>query len=224
MPAVITAERAAETTNATDADQYPEVRSGACRSHPTWPWIVLDADGGVLNKKTGKYLTADQQRTGPHGYQVVSVAGQDRLVHRLLMEAWYGLDVWDDHGDITRHRDGSKRNHLFNLRPGTHRDNMHDLMRHRGNESSEHCGRGHVKVGANLVPSETKRGKSKCRSCDNAGSKARDWKRRRGVEVSEEQIKLWSDEKYAKLTADTLGTLAFAVTATATAPHLMATA
>lgn len=221
MPAVITAERAAETTNATDADQYPEVRSGACRSHPTWPWIVLDADGGVYDRKLERYR---KQRTGPHGYRVVSVAGQNRLVHRLLMEAWYGLDVWQEHGNVTRHRDGSKRNHLFNLRPGSQRDNMGDLMRHRGNESSEHCGRGHVKAGVNLVKSHAKRGKSKCRSCDNARSKANNWKKRKGVEVSEEQVKLWADEKYAKLTAETLGTLAFAVTATATAPHLMATA
>lgn len=219
--AVITAERAAETTNATDADQYPEVRSGACRSHPTWPWIVLDADGGVYDRKLGRYR---KQSTGGHGYQVVSVAGQDRLVHRLLMEAWYGLDVWDDHGDITRHRDGSKRNHLFNLRPGTHRDNMHDLMRHRGNESSEHCGRGHVKVGANVSQAHAKQGQRACRSCQCATTKANNWKKRKGVEVSEEQVKLWADEKYAKLTAETLGTLAFAVTATATAPHLMATA
>lgn len=219
--AVITAEKAAETTRTADADQYPEVRSGACRSHPTWPWIVLDADGGVYDRKLERYR---KQRTNHNGYRVVSVAGQKRLVHRLLMEAWYGLDIWDDHGDITRHRDGSKRNHILNIRPGSQRENMHDLMRHRGNESSEHCGRGHVKAGVNLVKSHAKRGQSACRSCNNARSRANNWKRRRGVEVSEEQVKLWSDEKYAKLTAETLGILAFAVTATATAPHLMATA
>ncbi|GEM_PF-2835895 len=223
MPAVITAERAAETTNATDADQYPEVRSGACRSHPTWPWIVLDADGGVLNKKTGKYLAADQQRTNHNGYRVVSVAGQDRKVHRLLMEAFYGLDVWQEHGNVTRHRDGSKRNHILNIRPGSQRDNMGDLMRHRGNESSEHCGRGHVKAGVNLVKSHAKRGQSECRSCDNARSRAKNW-RKAGRTVTEEMIQRWADEYLLRYTADTLGTLAFAVTATATAPHLMATA
>lgn len=221
MPAVITAERAAETTKTADADQFPEVRSGACRSHPTWPWLVLDADGGVYDRKLGRYR---EQSTGGHGYKTVGVEGQPRYVHRLMVEAWHGVDAWDTYGPVTRHKNADKAfNFILNLNVGTDRDNMDDLMRHRGNLSPDHCGRGHLKKGANLVPSETKRGKSKCRSCDNARSRAKNW-RKAGRTVTEEMIQRWADEYLLRHTADTLGTLAFAVTATATAPHLMATA
>lgn len=220
--AVIAAEKAAKTTKTADADQFPEVRSGACRSHPTWPWLVLDADGGVYDRKLGRYR---EQSTGGHGYKTVGVEGQHRYVHRLMVEAWHGVDAWDTYGPVTRHKNADKAfNFILNLNVGTDRDNMDDLMRHRGNLSPDHCGRGHLKKGANVSQAHAKQGQRACRSCQCATTKANNWRKRKGVEVSEEQVKLWAVEKYAKLTAETLGTLAFAVSATATAPHLMATA
>lgn len=211
--AVITAERAANgLENAGVGRGY--------RAHPTWPWLHFYPDGDIWDARLGRYR---KQTDRGDGYRVINVEGKTRLVHRLLMEAWHGLNVWRDHGEVSRHKDGSTRNHVLNLQPGSQRANMGDLMRHRGNESSEHCPRSHVKTGANLVKWSVKQGWSACRACMNANGKASHW-RRTGRTVPEEQVKLWADEKYTKLTADTLGTLAFAVTATATAPHLMATA
>lgn len=191
------------------------------RCHPTWSYLHCYPDGDIWDARLGRYR---KQSDNGQGYRVIKVEGKQYKVHRLVAEAWFGADVYSEEKHLTRHRNGKKTENCFwNLMPGDHLENAGDRMVHAGNESSDHCNRGHHKSGSNLVPSQTKIGKSECRACGNARSRAKNW-RKAGRTVTEEMIQRWADEYLLRYTADTLGTLAFAVTATATAPHLMATA
>lgn len=181
-------------------------RSSGYRSVPGFPHIWILADGReVWNAERGKpcsiWLNGD-------GYPYVCFAGRKWRVPRLVLAAWYPGSL--DDGSMVRHK-VNKRDFVsvWNLQTGTARDNAHDRMRDAGNQSHEHCNRGHLKQGGNLRLSELKRGRHACLSCNRAASKANNLKRRHGIESTPEQVQAWSDEQFAMIVGNAVGTLAF---------------
>lgn len=168
-----------------ELSDYRTVEGGGFRSHPVWPWIhVCIGDGAIWDDHLGRYR---KQRPNHNGYAVVSIEGQDRLVHRLIIEAYFGMDAYDDERWLTRHKDGRKtHNAVFNLTPGTTSENMRDRTRHGGcvNANKRLCSNGHQLVGENLVKARLARGKRGCRACNNARAKISNAKRRKGVDLS----------------------------------------
>lgn len=79
---------------------YRVVASGAFGSHPTWPWLHLGADGTTLGDARKEYRTT---WTTTDGYLKLSVPNGQRLVHRLVPEAWFGEDVYSAERPIVRH-------------------------------------------------------------------------------------------------------------------------
>lgn len=159
------------------------VRNGACRSHPTYPHIILDADGGVYDSRKGRYLTpADNGK----GYKRVSIAGTSHYVHRLQLEAWYGPNVFSG-GLETRHRIPNRDdNRIFNLRVGTRVENIQDALdRDRNwNQRKTHCPRGHELTAPNLTPSGLRQGNRQCLACNRARGYIGSQRRSTGVDLS----------------------------------------
>lgn len=202
-----------------ELSDYRVVESGGFRSHPRWPWLHVGADGSVWDDSLKRYR---KQNTRNDGYKTLQVEGEKRLVHRMVIEAWFGLEAFSE-GDVTRHRAGNRTwNSVYQLTVGSYQDNRRDRVRHENNGRDGVCNRGHLKAGDNLVPSALKRGRHQCRSCDRATSKAADLKRSHGIEATPEQVQAWSDEQFAMIVGNAVGTLAFAVQATAESPQLFA--
>lgn len=196
-------------------------RSGGYRSLPGFPHIWILADGReVWNAERGKPCSIWHDRAG---YPRVWFAGRAWRVQRLVLAAWYPGCL--DDGSHALHK-VPKKDYVavWNLYPDTAARNRADRVCHENNGRDGLCPRGHRKSGVNLVPSALKRGSHQCRSCARARSKANNLKRRHGIESTPEQVQAWSDEQFAMIVGNAVGILAFAVTATATAPHLMATA
>ena len=167
---------------------------------PGFPHIWILADGReVWNAERGKPCSV----TYRHGYPYVWFAGRAWRVQRLVLAAWYPGCL--DDGSMVRHK-VNKRDFVsvWNLQTGTARDNAHDRMRDAGNQSHEHCPRGHLKAGDNLRLSELKRGRHACLSCQRAARKANHL-RTKGIEVTEEQRKAWADNEYQTLVANSVG-------------------
>lgn len=159
------------------------VRNGACRSHPTYPHIILDADGGVYDSRKGSYLTPTDNG---NGYMRVSIAGTTHYVHRLQLEAWYGMNVFAG-GLETRHRiPNPGDNRIFNLRVGTRAENIRDALdRNRNwNQRKSHCPRGHELTAPNLIASAMKRGYRTCLACNRAGGYIGSQRQSTGVDLS----------------------------------------
>lgn len=172
-------------TTKAELSDYSTVESGGFRSHPRYPWIhVCIGDGAIWDDHLQRYR---KQRPNHNGYAVVSIEGQDRLVHRLIIEAYFGMDAYTDERWLTRHKNGHKtHNAVFNLAPGTTSENMRDRTAHGGcvNANKTHCPLGHELAGENLRRSEMERGHRACRACCSARSMVNTAKRRKGVDLS----------------------------------------
>lgn len=130
--------------------------------------VVIRSDG-QRQRVPGKIkkLTLD-----PAGYfrTMLIVRGSERrvrcrLVHGLVLAAFVGPRP---PGFEVLHWDGNPANNcLANLRWGSHRENIADLMRHgrHGGLAKTHCPRAHLLQAPNLVPSHLKRGRRACWAC-----------------------------------------------------------
>ncbi len=77
------------------------------------------SDKGRLRKDGTKYLRPHVHKTG---YVYVAFAGELKLIHRLVIEAFRGQIP---EGHETNHKDGNKLNNaLYNLEIVTHSENM----------------------------------------------------------------------------------------------------
>ncbi|MGV0870207.1 hypothetical protein [Corynebacterium kalidii] len=171
------------TTESTS--DYRIVASGAFRSHPTWPWLHLGADGTIWDDARKEYRTP---WTTTDGYLKLSVPNGQRFVHRLVLEAWFGEDVYSPERPITRHGNPTRTfNAIWNLRPGTVADNNRDITCHgnHGMTTRKLCRLGHPLVGENLVAAQLKRGKRDCRACARARARVYDLSRRQGIDAGD---------------------------------------
>lgn len=105
--------------------------------------------------------------------------GSQRLVHRLVLEAFVGpcpegMEACHGDGDTTN-------NELSNLRWGTSSENNYDIVRHGNHHHAvkTSCKRGHQLVTPNLNPSreQAARGWRRCKACARETDRAR-WQRR----------------------------------------------
>lgn len=68
-----------------------------------------------------------KQSIDSKGYWVVNVGGRVRRVHRLVGAAFLGLNLDDPSENILHIDDDPKNNNIYNLRVGTHAENMQDM-------------------------------------------------------------------------------------------------
>lgn len=159
--------------------------------------ITTDKNGRK-SKMKGRALAKIPNGDGRLRVQL-SREGSSRLtlIHRLVLLAFVGPCP---HGMECCHWDGDPTNNrLENLRWGTHTENMQDKMRigncHQTNKT--HCFRGHLLIPGNLILSDMKKGKRRCKACD----KAREWARHRQISHSSEEFRLRAIEIYDDLKA-----------------------
>lgn len=101
------------------------------RSVPAFPNYEASNFGGVRNVSTGRRLGACANKNG-HLHLKLYQGGQRRhfFLHRVVAITFIGEQPSDEHRVC--HNDGDKkRNHVLNLRWGTHQDNADDAVRHR---------------------------------------------------------------------------------------------
>lgn len=106
-------------------------------------------------------------RSDQSGHLSVNLPGEQRLIHRLVLEAFVGPCP---PGMEACHNDGDPANNsLGNLRWDTHLANMHDKVRHgygiNQHASKTSCKRGHALEGPNL---SMQGGSRVCRACAHA--------------------------------------------------------
>lgn len=91
-------------------------------------------------------------------------------VHRLVAAAFIG-PCPDDH-EVCHNDGNNQNNHADNLRYDTHQSNYQNMLDHGTHhwKSATHCIRGHELDGANLLPSETRRGNRGCLACTRTRS------------------------------------------------------
>ncbi|MGP5434495.1 hypothetical protein [Corynebacterium variabile] len=184
-----------------ELSDYRTVEGGGFRSHPVWPWLHICADGDVWDDSLGRYR---KQWTNQDGYRTIMIEGKKRYVHRLVIEAWFGMDAYTEDNYVTRHRNGNPGwNLIVNLTPGTQAENVQDAVRHGNhpNANKKLCPNGHPLVGENLRKARLVRGWRECRACNNAHVKVRDAKRRRGLDLSD-QFQRFADEYADQYLAD----------------------
>ncbi|MGP5183141.1 hypothetical protein ACTXKY_05360 [Corynebacterium variabile] len=188
-------------TTKAELSDYRVVEGGGFRSHPRWPWLHVCADGDVWDDSLGRYR---KQWTKPNGYRIIKIEGKKRYVHRLVIEAWFGMDAYDDERWLTRHKNGDQSwNLIVNLTPGTAAENMQDAVRHGTHKESRKklCPASHPLLGENLCKGQLIRGKRMCRACNNARAKISAAKHR-GVDISD-QFQRIADAYADRFLADT---------------------
>lgn len=188
-------------TTKAELSDYRIVEGGGFRSHPRWPWLHVCADGDVWDDSLRRYR---KQRTEPNGYRTIHVEGKPRYVHRLVIEAWHGMDAYTDDRWLTRHKNGAPSwNLIVNLTPGTAAENSADMVRHGNhhNANKKLCPNGHLLAGENLRKAQLARGKRMCRACDNARAKISAAKRR-DLDLTD-QFRRIADEYADRFLADT---------------------
>jgi len=148
------------------------------------------ADG---RRRKGQILAP---RFGATGYVTTCLgAGNYRLVHRLVVEAFIGPIP---EGQDVRHLDGSRTNNVpENLCYGTRLENMADQRRHgtHGNTVKTHCPRGHLLREPNLVALHTRGGRRYCLSCRRASSALK----RRKNGYTDAELRSYADQSYSRM-------------------------
>jgi len=118
----------------------------------------------------------------------VWVDGKNRRVHRLVIEAWFGMDAFTEDKPVTRHKVPVKTyNYVWNLLPGSVAENNRDTVRH-GNHwqaGKALCPNGHPLKEKNLVAARQKTLQRGCRACANARAKVFA-EGKKGVDISEQ--------------------------------------
>ena len=84
-------------------------------------------DGYVMNEKTGRILTPQDDR---RGYARVDLYGKHKKIHYLVASRW--LPAPTEEGLVIDHIDGNRLNNkVENLRWVTQKVNMSNTVRHR---------------------------------------------------------------------------------------------
>ena len=84
-------------------------------------------DGYVMNEKTGRILTPQDDR---RGYARVDLYGKHKKIHYLVASRW--LPAPTEEGLVIDHIDGNRMNNCVeNLRWVTQKVNMSNTVRHR---------------------------------------------------------------------------------------------
>lgn len=158
----------------------------------------LDRVVKYSNGSTHPHLGRVLKFTPLHGYPSVCLAKsgtrKTRYVHLLVLEAFVGPRPPKMEGC---HNDDIQTNNcLVNLRWDTPSENRRDIIRNGNNYELKktRCPQGHELSSPNLNPSDIKRGKRVCRSCNNARSWAYRMKNK-----SLEEIKEKADLYYIRL-------------------------
>ena len=129
---------------------------------------IRDLDGRIVPQWSGG--------TGKNAYLKVWLGSRPnrirRRVHLLIAAAFLGPAI----GRQVRHRDGDKKhNEPSNLRYGSNQDNVDDMMQHgtHWQVQKSSCPASHQLEGANLIPSQLRRGWRQCLACDRARKRVR---------------------------------------------------
>lgn len=155
-------------------------RNAGYRSLPGFPhiWVLFDGKE-IWNAKTNRALAVTHKK----GYPYVNFSGRQWRVQRLVLAAWYPGCL--DDGSLALHRIPDRSYcAVWNLRPGTHKENVRDRMRDAGNIDADHCNRGHLLATGNLVPARLAKGGRACTACARAQARVSDAKRRKGADLS----------------------------------------
>ena len=150
------------------------------------------------NGSTHRHLGRMLKLTTLHGYPSVCLAKngtrKTSYVHLLVLEAFVGARPASMEG--CHNDDVPTNNSLSNLRWDSPSENRRDIIRNGNNYEMKktHCPQGHELSSPNLNPSDIKRGKRVCRSCNNARSWAHRVKNK-----SLDEIKERADEYYSLL-------------------------
>jgi hypothetical protein len=111
------------------------------------------------------HLVKNWQRPYRHVTLSDGARRENIRVHKAVLLAFHGLRP---DAAVGRHLDGDlTNNEASNLAWGTQSENIRDAVRHGTHPESRktHCPQGHLLVEPNLVCSQLKVGKRKCRSC-----------------------------------------------------------
>lgn len=171
--------------NQTEQTEWPTIHTGAFRSHSKWPWIHIGADGKIWDARTRRWKNLT---TTSDGYQTVWIEGKNHLVHRLVIEAWFGMGAFTGDRPVTRHKIPTKTyNYVWNLLPGSVAENNRDTVRHghHWQAGKALCPNGHPLKEKNLVAARQKTLQRECRACANARAKVFA-EGKKGVDISEQ--------------------------------------
>lgn len=186
--------------------------SSGYRSLPGYPHIWVSVDGEeVFHAKLNRPLKVYLSRSG---YPYVTFDSRHWRVQRLVLAAWFPGCL--DDGSLALHRIPNRSYcAVWNLRPGTHNQNVRDRMRDAGNIDADHCNRGHLLTNGNLVPAHLKNGSRACVACARARARVSDAKRRKGADLSGE-LQGIADSYFADIAAERLALIVAATRFTVT--------
>lgn len=141
-------------------------------------WVNIDGLDGYQVNENGQVRRLERQdRLGrtwremilaghvdPKGYLRYFIQGKVRFAHRLVAHAFIGPCP---PGQEVLHIDGTRNNHVSNLRYGTRSENTADKVRHGQHPmaSKTRCKRGHLFDEANTYRRRYD-GARVCRTCD----------------------------------------------------------
>ncbi|MFZ2272149.1 hypothetical protein [Corynebacterium variabile] len=184
-------------------ERWEPVTNGGCRSHPVFTYLLCYADGDIYDRSLGRYRKQTRQ---PNGYLTIGINGTAVLSHRLILESWYGMDIFD--GNLqTRHKLPERDfNWIFNLNVGTAAENIQDAIdcgNHNGARTV--CSRGHALVDGNLVLSQLKSGSRSCLSCHRGRANAASQAKRTGVAIDVTALRSNADRHYRRLQRELIG-------------------
>lgn len=144
---------------------------------------AVQSKSGVVKNLRGRVLKLYQRRVD--GYVEVSLNRQrNRYVHQVILESFVGprpgsVDAMHINGDPGDNR-------LENLRWGSRRENILDVVRHGRHFSARktHCLRGHALELPNLQPAKLRTGSRGCLACSRAKGELKLYPERDLLQVS----------------------------------------
>lgn len=164
----------------------PSSTNESWRAISGWETFYEVSDrGNVISLRSGELLTP---QTGSKGHQYVrlSTPKADKLVHRLVLEAFVGPCP---NGHECCHGDGDPSNNsLSNLRWDTSSANHYDMVRHGTHyqTAKTHCPGGHELVEPNLVKSKLPN--RECLACSLAQKRVHNAKVRHNKVLNQELV------------------------------------
>ena len=140
------------------------------RPVPGWPHYVIGQDGLVRSLRFDPPKVIVHRKRGGYLSVTLSLNGvkRDKVVHRIMAEVWMPDPT---PGQEIRHYNGdSFDNRLENLRWGTRKENMGDMMRHgRSAQANQtHCIHDHEYTEDNTIWHGPDKRWRRCRTCDQA--------------------------------------------------------
>lgn len=142
-------------------------------------WVNIDGLDGYQVNESGQVRRLERtdrigRRVGamvlagtvdPKGYRRYFIGGKVRYAHRLVAAAFIGPCP---PGHEVLHIDGTRNNHVSNLRYGTRKENMVDKVKHGKHQYAKrtHCGAGHEYTPENTRWFGPTKSWRQCRECE----------------------------------------------------------